>query len=117
MEECGPSILVVEDDPSLRLVFRINLELAKFEVREAATIADARAEIAAVRPALVFLDKYLGGESSDALLDELAAAGIPVVLATGAAEVESYRDRAAEVLSKPFEFEAVVAAARRLAVG
>jgi DNA-binding NtrC family response regulator len=98
-------------------VFRINLELAKFDVREAATVADARELIAEARPALVFLDQRLGGESSDALLDELAAAGIPVVLATGAPDPDAFRGRASEVLPKPFEFDQVVSAARRLTLG
>ena len=117
MEECGPSILVVEDDPSLRLLFRINLELENFEVVRQRRIADARAEIAAVRPALVFLDMHLGRDSSDDLLDELLAARIPVVLVTGTTEWRDYAGRATELLPKPFELETVIAAARRLAVG
>src|SRR5262249_56536204 len=67
----GASILVVEDDPSLRLVCRLNLELDNFRVREADGIEEARAAVAAERPALVFLDLHLGHAVADGLLDAL----------------------------------------------
>jgi DNA-binding NtrC family response regulator len=111
-----PYILVVEDDPSLRLLCRVNLELEQYEVREAATIEAARKAVAAERPALVFLDVHLGEAASDELLDELLHQGIRVVLVSGSADISHYVDRATEVLGKPFEPHALVDAARRLAV-
>jgi two-component system OmpR family response regulator len=113
----GKGILVVEDDPSLRLLYRINLELEDYRVREAATIEEAREAVAAERPALVFLDVRLGESPSDMLLDELRDAGIPVVVVSGTVDVEHYESRASAVLGKPFEPESLVAAARALAVG
>jgi DNA-binding response OmpR family regulator len=113
----GPRVLVVEDDDSLRLLCRLNLELEHFEVSEAATLAEARAALAAGRPAVVFLDVHLHGQATDALLEELRSAGIPVVIVTGSADITQYRDRADEVLGKPFEPAALVAAARRYAIG
>ena len=110
-------ILVVEDDPSLRLLCRINLELEGFEVREAASLTEARRALAEKRPLVVFLDVHLGREQSDELLDELRADEIPVVLVTGSADVADYRGRATEVLAKPYSPDALVAAAKRLAVG
>jgi DNA-binding response OmpR family regulator len=108
-----PSVLVVEDDPSLRLLCRVNLELEQFEVREAGTLAEARSAVAAEPPEIVFLDVHLHGEATDVLLGELRRAGIPVVVVTGTADITQYRDRADEVLSKPFEPAALVEAARR----
>lgn len=116
MTEENPYILVVEDDPSLRLLCRINLELEQYEVREAATLQAAREIVDEQRPALVFLDVHLGDGASDVLLDELRLAGIPVVLVSGTADVSHYLDRATEVLGKPFEPQALVEAARRLVV-
>jgi DNA-binding NtrC family response regulator len=113
----GPLILVVEDDDSLRLLCRVNLELDGFRVEEAATETAARAAIEADRPALVVLDLLLGAADAEALLDELRAGGVPVVLLSGAAELESYRDRATEVLAKPFEPSSLSAIAKRLTVG
>ena len=54
-------MLVVEDDASLRLLARVNLELEQFSVREAGTLEEARAAVAAERPAMVFLDVHLHG--------------------------------------------------------
>jgi two-component system nitrogen regulation response regulator NtrX len=107
------SVLVVEDDASLRLLARLNLELEQFRVREAGTLDEARAAVAAERPSMVFLDVHLHGEETDVLLDELRRTGIPVVVVTGSADIRQYRDRADQVLSKPFEPSALVAAARR----
>jgi len=39
--------------------------------------------------------------------------GIPVVVVTGTADITQYRDRADQVIGKPFEPSALVAAARR----
>jgi DNA-binding NtrC family response regulator len=117
MEGPRHAILVVEDDPSLRLLSRVNLELEGFMVREAASLAQARNAIHEERPDMVFLDVHLGPESSEELLDELRESGIPVVLVTGSADASEYRGRASEVLPKPYEPDALIAAARRLAMG
>ena len=108
------SVLVVEDDASLRLLCRVNLELERFQVREAATLEEARDAVAAERPDIVFLDVHLHGEATDVLLGELRHAGIPVVVVTGSADITQYRDRADQVIGKPFEPAALVEAARRL---
>jgi DNA-binding response OmpR family regulator len=106
-------VLVVEDDPSLRLLCRVNLELEQFYVREAATIDAARAAVVEGRPDVVLLDVHLDGEASDKLLEELRSAGIPVVVVTGSADLARYRELADDVVGKPFEPSALVAAARR----
>ena len=113
MDEGRPFVLIVEDDPSLRLLCRMNLELEQFRVGDAATIDAARAAVVERRPDVVLLDVHLGGVASDELLDELRAAGIPVVVVTGSADVNRYRERADDILGKPFEPSDLVAAARR----
>jgi two-component system response regulator FlrC len=115
MQGQRPSVLVVDDDTSLRLLCRVNLELDGFDVREAATPDDARAAVANGRPDVVLLDVHLGSVSSDELLAELRAAGIPVALVTGSADIETLRGRADALLVKPFLPDALVATARRLA--
>ena len=67
------------------------------------------------RRSLVFLDLHLGGSAADELLDELAAAGIPVVLVSGTVDVRAYEGRASAVMPKPFEPAELVETARRLA--
>jgi DNA-binding NtrC family response regulator len=115
MQDPRPLVLVVDDDSSLRLLVRVNLELEGFRVHEAVSVEEARAAIAGERPRLVLLDMWLHGEASDGLLDEIRAAKIPVVLVTGTADSDDYRDRADVVLGKPFQPQALIAAARRLA--
>ncbi len=107
------SILVVEDDAALRMVCRVNLELERFHVREAAGLDEARAAVVEERPALVFLDLHLGHGASDEFLDELRADGIPVVLVSGTVDVGDYEGRASAVMPKPFDPADLVAAAHR----
>lgn len=106
--------LVVDDDPSLRLLCRVNLELAGFTVDEAGTVADAEAALAA-RPDVVLLDMHLGGDESTALLTRIHDEGIPVAVVTGSVDVAEYRGVADAVLSKPFLPAKLVEIARRLA--
>jgi DNA-binding NtrC family response regulator len=113
LNAAGTSILVVEDDPSLRFVCRINLELDNFRVREADGVEQARAAVAAERPALVFLDLHLGHGDADDLLDELRADGIPVIVVSGTADVAEYEGRATALMPKPFDPADLVAAAHR----
>jgi two-component system, OmpR family, KDP operon response regulator KdpE len=107
------SVLVVEDDAALRMVCRVNLELDGFRVVEAADVAEARSAVSSERPGLVLLDLHLGQGASDELLDELRAAGIPVVLVSGTVDVAAYQGRASAVVPKPFEPAELVELARR----
>jgi DNA-binding response OmpR family regulator len=107
--------LVVDDDAALRLLCRVNLELEGFTVREAETVADAEAAVAAERPDVVLLDVHLGGERATGLLSRLREAGIPVALVTGSVDLDEYRDAADALIAKPFEPRELVETARRLA--
>jgi DNA-binding response OmpR family regulator len=115
MEQPLVSALVVDDDAALRMLCRVNLELEGFAVREAATVAEAEAALAAERPDVVLLDVHLGGEQSHELLARIRAAGIPVALVTGSVDMNDYRDSADAVLGKPFVPQTLVETARRLA--
>jgi DNA-binding response OmpR family regulator len=107
--------LVVDDDAALRLLCRVNLELEGFAVREAVSVAEAEAAVAAERPDVVLLDVHLGGERAIDLLSRLRDAGIPVALVTGSVDVDEYRGVADAVIAKPFEPLELVETARRLA--
>ena len=111
----APTALVVDDDMSLRLLCRVNLELGGFAVREAATVAEAESAVRAERPDVVLLDVHLGGEQTFALLDQLRGDGIAVALVTGSVDVELYRGRADAIIPKPFDPQELVEIARRLA--
>src|SRR5437870_1712061 len=52
----GPLVLVVDDDPQVREVVRINLELEGYAVREAANADEGLAAVAHDAPDLILLD-------------------------------------------------------------
>ena len=67
-------VLVVDDEPSIRLLCRVNLELDGYEVREAGTLDDgARAARARRTSTSSLLDMHLGNERGDALSPRLRA--------------------------------------------
>jgi DNA-binding response OmpR family regulator len=115
MEQPLARALVVDDDAALRLLCRVNLELEGFAVREAASVAEAEAALAAERPDVVLLDVHLGGEQTHDLLARIRADGIPVALVTGSVDINDYRDSADAMLPKPFVPQMLVETARRLA--
>jgi DNA-binding NtrC family response regulator len=106
-------VLVVDDEPSLRLLCRINLELGGHRVREAASLAEARAELEHATPDVILLDVHVGPDDGLELLDEIAALELPVrvILLSGTSEVgPALRGRVDEVLGKPFELGKLAAA-------
>jgi len=110
-------VLVVDDEPSIRLLCRVNLELDGHEVLEADSLAKARAALAEREVDVVLLDVHLRGERSDALIGECHARRppVPVVLVTGSADAsESGLSSADAALPKPFELDELLATVRDL---
>jgi DNA-binding NtrC family response regulator len=102
------TVLVVDDDASIRLLCRVNLELDGYRVLEAATLAQARAALGSTRVDCVLLDVHVGGDDGYELLEELRGCeeGVPVALFTGSASVEEQHARdATAILPKPFTLE------------
>ncbi|MFZ0341498.1 MAG: response regulator [Gaiellaceae bacterium] len=111
-------VLVVDDEPSIRLLCRVNLELEGHEVLEAHSLASARATLAEEDVDLLVLDVHLHRERSDALVAECHARRppIPVVLVTGSVELtHPGLSEADAVLPKPFELDQLLSAVRNLA--
>jgi DNA-binding response OmpR family regulator len=111
-------VLVVEDEPSLRLLCRINLELEGFEVVEAATLAEARAAVASRVPNVVLLDLRVGRESGADLIDELRARTppVPVALVTGSAALGPNVEGLADAyLRKPYTIDDLLSTVKSLA--
>lgn len=110
----GASVLVVEDDPDLRYLFRLSLALAGFQVREAADGYQALALLEEEAPAVVVLDLGLPRVSGFTVLEEITARAdmrrIPVVVVTG---LNVAAQRNAMLLRKPVEPPALVGAVRR----
>jgi DNA-binding response OmpR family regulator len=110
-------VLVVDDEPSLRLLCRVNLELEGFRVLEAGTLDDARRLLEAEPPDVVLLDVHIAGDDGRDLLEELRASesSTKVVMLTGSVDVALGRFEAADrVVAKPFEPLELVAVIRGL---
>ena len=106
-------VLVVDDEPSLRLLCRVNLELDGHRVREAGTLVDARRELEQATPDVILLDIHVGADDGLELLDEIAALELRtrVVLLSGTSEVgPELRARVDSVLGKPFDLKRLAAA-------
>ncbi len=109
---------MVDDEPSIRLLCRINLELEGFRVLEAASLPEARELLRLESPSVVLLDLHVGGDSGWDLLEEIRAGGSgpSIVLLTGSATVNSEEQaRADAVLPKPFSLELLTSTVRRFA--
>ena len=109
----GQDVLVVDDEASLRLLCRVNLELEGHRVREAATLAEARSELERAVPDVVLLDVHVGADDGLELLDEIETLDLHtrVVLLSGTSEIGAeLRERVDVVLGKPFDLKRLVAA-------
>jgi DNA-binding NtrC family response regulator len=102
----GKSVLVVDDDDSLRMLCRINLELDGYEVVEAASIDEARAALAAGPIDAIVLDLHVGRGDGRDLLVSLGDTRPPVALFTGSEAISpELRELADAVLVKPLGIE------------
>jgi DNA-binding NtrC family response regulator len=109
----GKTVLVVDDDASLRLLCRVNLELDGHQVLEASSLTQARELIATVIPDVVLLDVHLGSESGLDLIDDVDSLELPtqVVLLSGSSQISpDLRARVSAVLGKPFDLAELTAA-------
>jgi two-component system response regulator MprA len=114
-------ILIVEDDPNLRRLYRLALVFDGFEVQEAVDGIDALRAIDDRQPDLVLLDLELPRLSGHSVYQEIAAHAvtrhIPVVVVT-ATEIDPATVDVACVLQKPVMPDELLATVRRcLAAG
>jgi CheY-like chemotaxis protein len=110
----GSSVLIVEDDPDLRHLFRISLALAGFHVREASDGYQALAALEDQMPAVVVLDLGLPRVSGFTVLEEIAAREdmrtLAVVVVTGL-NISEQHD--VMLLRKPVDPPVLIGAVRR----
>lgn len=116
------SILLVEDDESLRRVVARHLRSQGFTVDEATSAEQAVDALrSGLRPGLVLLDLNLPGDTGWDLLrrPDLSHAGSPPVVITSATTVSPRRlaeFHVAGYLPKPFPLETLVATVERLLI-
>ena len=109
------TVLVIDDEPAIRLLCRVNLELEGYHVLEATSLGAARRTLDETEVAVVLLDMRIGFERGDTILDELGERGVPVIVVTGSAEVDpAWSGKAAAVLGKPFQIDDLLGHVRSL---
>jgi DNA-binding response OmpR family regulator len=111
----GHTVLVVDDDASIRLLCRLNLELDGWRVLEAATVRQAREQLAADEVEVVVLDVHVGSENGVEFLHELRRdrPALKVALLTGSEDVADAGSDA--VIPKPFTIKQLTATVANLA--
>ena len=121
----SPLVLVVEDDPETRRLYRLALAGDGFDIEEAHNGFQALDKATATSPDLILSDIAVPGLDGIELCRRLRAdprtAAIPILAVTGHDD-RHYPDRARaaganQVLIKPFSAETLVAEARRLLNG
>ena len=99
----GATGLVLDDEPSLRLLCRVNLELDGYRILEASSVARARELLASETVGAMLLDVHLEDGDGRELLRELGADRPPAALFTGTEPCAELVDVADAVIPKPFE--------------
>ena len=115
MEGSIPRALIVDDDPALRMMMRVNLELDGFAVPRPERWTRPRNPWPKGTRTSSCSTSISAATTPARLLDALRADGVPVAVVTGSADVNDYRDLADGVLAKPFVPSSLVELARRLA--
>ncbi len=116
-------ILIVDDEPDMRLAVRNVLKLRGYEITEAGDGPAAIALAKENRPDLVLLDMRLPGMDGMEVLSALKKVDdtVPVVMITGYGHIQSAVDvmklGASEYLQKPFENAQLVETVRRFVPG
>ena len=109
-----PRVLVVEDDPDLLVVLRVNLSAAGFDPILAGDGRTAISRIEAERPDAVVLDVMLPGIDGWSVLEDLHAMGdpVPIVVCSAKKNVEDM-ERAHDLgasgyVVKPFDIDCLL---------
>ena len=103
-------VLVIDDEPPIRLLCRVNLEAEGMEVLEASDGPTGLEKARSEQPDVILLDVMMPGldgwQVAEALLDDERTRSIPIIFLTARAEI---RDRARgldlggiDYVTKPF---------------
>ena len=114
----GKTVLVVDDEPAIRMLCRINLELEGFRVLEAGSLGDARRVLENEPVAVLLVDVHLGdGDGRDLVRELVERDGAPrIALLTGTYELPPDERAGADALiEKPFTLVELLSTVQRLA--
>ncbi|MDQ1396537.1 MAG: hypothetical protein QOG64_1796, partial [Acidimicrobiaceae bacterium] len=108
-------VLVVDDEEGIRVLCRVNLEIAGYEVFEAGDGLTALSMVADLQPDLVFLDVMMpqmdGWDVLRRLKEDASTASVPVVMLTArtseADQIRAWGEGVLDYLAKPFDPQAL----------
>ena len=105
MDSPNHTVLVVDDDASIRMLCRLNLELDGWRVLEAAALPEARRHLDEDEVHVVVLDVHLGSGNGIEFLRELRRdrPDLKVAMLTGSVRLDGVESDA--VIPKPFTIE------------
>ena len=112
-----PTVLMVEDDASLRLLCRVNLELEQYRVLEAETLDKAFELVRAEPIDIVLLDLHIGDRDGLELVPVLREEHpeVAVCLLSGTSETDPPLTEGVHAfIRKPFELEELTGTLRGL---
>jgi DNA-binding NtrC family response regulator len=109
------TVLVVDDDPSLRLLCRVNLELEGYSVVEAGSVQQAELALDGGGVDVILLDLHLGNEQGATLMPKIEERGLGSSVALLTGSPGNQLPEGAVVISKPFAIEDLTGTVRRLA--
>jgi len=113
----GPTVLILDDDESLRLLCRVNLELDGYRVLECGSLAQAREVLAAEQVDAMLLDVHLGDGDGRDLLLELGPGRPHTAFFTGTEPGAALAGLAEALIAKPFEIGELRSTVERLVSG
>jgi len=105
-------ILVVDDDPTLRMLVRATLEKAGFEVEDAEDGEAALVKFIKYQPAVILMDvempKLNGYDACRRIREDAIGAHVPILMVTGLEDIDSvnraYSAGATDFLPKPINW-------------
>ncbi len=117
-----PRILIVEDDPDLRTILRLQLVSQDWEVSEAVNGAEGFAAISADAPDCVILDLMMPVMDGFGFLKRarslMGLQSIPIIILTASEDernkIRSFRYQADAYMSKPYDLEELTDQVKRL---
>ena len=118
----GPSVLVVDDDPGVRQVVRLSLELEGYVVKEAGGAEEGLAAVENEAPDLILLDVMMphvdGWEMLRQIQERHGAGSIPIVMFSGKVDAQTAAQATARgaqgFVGKPFDPQQLVDQAKQI---
>ncbi|HEY1815225.1 MAG TPA: response regulator [Kofleriaceae bacterium] len=107
----APRVLIVDDDPSIRMICREVLELGGYQVRDAGSAAAALTEARRFRPDMIVLDVLMPGtdgyRTAEMLRSDPSRSPAPIMFLSAkgdtADKVRAFRSGAEDYMVKPFD--------------